>query len=84
MIGQNRAIYKYRAILKIKIERLIKMKNENKVTLGASVRTETRDRYKKLLKESGYKADMFINIMMDLYMMDLFEKDKEKESENND
>ena len=43
------------------------MKNENKVTLGASVKTETRVRYKKLLKESGYKADMFINIMLDLY-----------------
>lgn len=55
------------------------MKNENKVTLGASVRTETRDRYKKLLKESGYKADMFINIMMDLY-----EKDKEKEGKDNE
>ena len=46
---------------------MIKMKNENKVTLGASVKIETRERYKKLLKESGFKADMFINIMLDLY-----------------
>ena len=79
MIGQNRAIYKYRAILKIKIERLIKMKNENKVTLGASVKTETRDRYKKLLKESGYKADMFINIMLDL-----FEQTQEREEKDHE
>ena len=54
------------------------MKNENKVTLGASVKTETRDRYKKLLKESGYKADMFINIMLDLY-----EQTQEKEGKEN-
>ena len=55
------------------------MKNENKVTLGASVKTETRDRYKKLLKESGYKADMFINIMLDLY-----EQTQEKEGKDHD
>ena len=55
------------------------MKNENKVTLGASVKTETRDRYKKLLKESGYKADMFINIMLDL-----FEQTQEREEKDHE
>ena len=55
------------------------MKNENKVTLGASVKTETRERYKNLLKESGYKAEMFINIMLDL-----FEQTQEREDKDND
>ena len=53
------------------------MKNENKVTLGASVKTETRERYKKLLKESGYKAEMFINIMLDLYQQSQEREDKD-------
>ena len=55
------------------------MKNEIQVTLGASVKTETRERYKKLLKESGFKAEMFINIMLDL-----FEQTQEKEGKEND
>ena len=55
------------------------MKNENKVTLGASVKTETRERYKKLLKESGFKAEMFVNIMLDL-----FEQSQESEDKDND
>ena len=55
------------------------MKNENKVTLGASVKIETRERYKKLLKESGFKAEMFINIMLDL-----FEQSQEKGGNEND
>ena len=55
------------------------MKNENKVTLGASVKIETRERYKKLLKESVFKAEMFINIMLDL-----FEQTQEREEKDHE
>ena len=53
------------------------MKKENKAHLGAQVSIETKERYARLLKESGYKADMFINIMLDLY-------EKEQGGNNND
>ena len=52
---------------------------ENKVCLTAQVKSETKDRYRKVLRESGYKADMFLNIMIDL-----FEQTQEKEGKDND
>ena len=51
-----------------------------KVNLGAVVKKETKEKYRKLLKESGYKADMFIAIMLDL-----FEQNQEQNGgKNND
>ena len=50
-----------------------------KVNLGAVVKKETKEKYRKLLKESGYKADMFIAIMLDL-----FEQSQEKGGKEND
>lgn len=41
--------------------------NNEKVCLTAQVKQETKDRYRKVLRESGFKADMFINIMLDLF-----------------
>ena len=41
--------------------------NNEKVCLTAQVKQETKDRYRKALRESGFKADMFINIMLDLF-----------------
>ena len=38
-----------------------------KVNLGAVVKKETKEKYRKLLKESGFKADMFITIMLELF-----------------
>lgn len=41
--------------------------NDEKVCLTAQVKQETKNRYRKVLRESGFKADMFINIMLDLF-----------------
>ena len=55
------------------------MKKENKVILGAQVKPETKEKYQRLLKESGFKADMFITIMLDL-----FEQNQEREEKDHE
>ena len=52
--------------------------NDEKVCLTAQVKQETKNRYRKVLRESGYKADMLINIMLDLYEKEIGGNDNDK------
>ena len=43
------------------------MRNENKSYITVYVNNETRDKFREIMKESGYKGDMFINVLLKLY-----------------
>lgn len=43
------------------------MRNENKSYITVYVNNETRNKFREIMKESGYKGDMFINVLLNLY-----------------
>ena len=55
------------------------MRNENKSYITVYVNNETRDKFREIMKESGYKGDMFINVLLKLY-----QQIQEKEGKDND
>lgn len=54
------------------------MRNENKSYITVYVNNETRDKFREIMKESGYKGDMFVNVLLNLY------QEKTKGGNNNE
>ena len=55
------------------------MRNENKSYITVYVNNETRDKFREIMKESGFKGDMFINVLLKLYS-----ENQLRESDKND
>ena len=55
------------------------MRNENKSYITVYVNNDTRDKFREVMKESGYKGDMFINVLLKLYL-----QIQEKEGNDNE